>query len=824
MMIRLPLIWDFEGLISLMGLKSVRPKLPVKDFKIQFLNLDTRTFRPEPGVLFFAHKGKNHDSHGLLHHLPNSVAAIILEYQVELPQHLSEIPVFIAPLGMQSALNSWALYQRRNFKGKVIGITGSNGKTIVKEWLAQLLLQNYRVYKSPGSFNSEFGVALSLIQLDLRAEWALFEAGISQTGDMENLRRLILPNFGVFTHWGIAHIENFGGDRIAILKEKLHLFKGKIPWIGPVGILEVMDSNAEILPPTLTTGVSSSADVWFDQNKGKRLNYPNGNLDFPICNWTRIDQENIQTIVGSLLLFGLKPNLFRETLLQLESLPMRLRTIEGKKGRLLLDDSYSMDEEALFLAIQKFHLLAGNRSKTIVISDFPKSDDDPSFYSKLLDRIMLNGFDQFIGIGEQWIKLPPYPDSDVRFFRTLNEAIEVMGNLIPEQAAVLIKGGRKARLEDVVAFLKSTSHRSQLTVSVSAVVRNLSYFKSKLPEKVKLMVMVKAANYGIGFRELPILLQNYGVDYFGVAFPDEGVALRKLGIQIPIIVLNAQPAEFDLLHDYNLEPELYSMAMVGAWIEYVSIKKLKSIPGCHLKINTGMNRLGINLEELDDLVALYPNLPSEFNLISVFSHFMAAGNPEKDEITRNQAQRFSDACAWISGWVSKPFFRHISNSDAQERFPEFQFEMARLGIGLYGPQHEKQALEEALKLSSYVLQLRILKPGEFVGYGADFFVEKETRVAVIALGYADGFKRILSRGKGKVLIHGHECPVLGNICMDLSMVDVSSLNGNELRVGDEVLIFGPGFPLWKHAERAETISYEILTSIANRVPRVFVYD
>ena len=823
-MIRLPNSLNLQGLVSLMQLKSIRPKLPTQGLKIQFLNLDTRTLRSEPAVLFFAHKGKNHDSHLLLEQLPDSVAAIVLEYEVDLPKHLANTPVFIAPFGMQSALNSLAKEQRKNFKGKVVGITGSNGKTIVKEWLAQLLLQNHRIYKSPGSFNSELGVALSLIQMDLQAELAFFEAGISHPGDMERLHNLILPDIGIFTHWGIAHIEHFGGNKWAVLMEKLFLFKNNIPWVGPNEILEEIDFGSTISPPILTTGVSPKANVWFHAEGEKKIIYPNGQLDIPFENCTRADQENAQTVVAALLLLGLDPKTFQDSFLQLDSLPMRLKTTEGRKGRLLLDDSYSMDEEALFLAIQKLHLLAGNRSKTIVISDFPENRQGQTFYALLWERVKLYGFDQFIGIGEKWAELKHKTCSDFRVYKTLEESMNEIDEFIPEQAAVLIKGGRKAKLEELVAFLKMTSHRSQLSISVSAVIRNLAYFKSKLPVKVRLMVMVKAANYGIGYRELPILLQNYGVDYFGVAFPDEGVALRKLGIQIPILVLNAQPAEFDLLQRFNLEPELYSLDMLKAWIEFLVLNKSKSLPGCHLKINTGMNRLGINPEELAELEVLFPVLPGDFNLISVFSHFMAAGNPAKDEITHAQARSFENACSLISDWIAKPFLKHISNSDAQERFPEFQFDMARLGIGLYGPQHEKHALEEALKLSSYVLQLRTLKPGEFVGYGADFFVKNETSVAVIALGYADGFKRILSRGKGKVLIHGQECPILGNICMDLSMVDVSRIHGIDLKVGDEVLIFGPGLPLWKHAKDAQTISYEILTSIAPRVPRVFVYD
>jgi Alr-MurF fusion protein len=823
-MIRLPAAQHVNELVALMGLKSLRPELPVDDIKIHYVNLDTRTFRSEPGVVFFAHRGKNHNSHAMLKQIPSTVAVVVLEYEVDLPEHLSDVPVFLAPFGMQSALNDWAMVQRRKFQGQVVGITGSNGKTIVKEWLAQLLLQGHRVYKSPGSYNSELGVALSLIQMDLTAEWALIEAGISNPGDMERLQRLILPNFGVFTHWGIAHVEHFGGSRKAILNEKLNLFKGKIPWVGPIEIMEAAEFTAELSRPLFTTGNTAKADVWFNVQGEKHIVYPEGILSLPLDHWTGIDQENALTLVAALKLLGLKPLSLQGSLLQLESLPMRLRTLEGRKGRLLLDDSYSMDEEALFLAVQKLQLLAGNRPKTIVLSDFSRENEDQGFYTSLLERLRLNGFERFVGIGEKWIKRKEAASSDCYFFKTLEEAKGKLDEIIPEQSAVLIKGGRKARLEELVDFLKMTSHRSQLTVSVSAVIRNLSYFKSKLPEGVKLMVMVKAANYGIGYRELPILLQNYGVDYFGVAFPDEGIALRKLGIKIPIMVLNAQAAEFGLLQSYDLQPELYSISMLKAWIEFVASNKQGHIPGCHLKVNTGMNRLGINPEEVSELQNLFTVLPEKFKLVSVFSHLMASGNPEKDSITRWQVGLFSEACSKIAAWNSSPFLKHVANSDAQERFPEFQFDMARLGIGLYAPQYPNQPLEEALKLSSYILQLRNVKAEEYIGYGADFTVKNDTRVAVVAIGYADGFKRILSRGQGKVLIHGHICPVLGNICMDLTMIDVSEIPENKLQVGDEVTVFGPGFPLWQHARQAKTISYEILTSVASRLPRIFVYD
>jgi alanine racemase len=823
-MIRLSFLQNLHDVVSKMGLEPLRPELKIQGKAIQYLNLDTRTLRLEPGVLFFAHKGKNHDSHKMAAQVSGDIAALVLEYAVELPAHLADVPVFLAPNGMQAALNAWAKAQRAVFKGKVIGITGSNGKTIVKEWLAQVLQQKHRVYKSPGSYNSELGVALSLIQLDLNAEWALIEAGISHPGDMDCIQKLVLPDFGVFTHWGSAHAAHFGGDLQAVLHEKLLLFRSQIPWIGPYKAKALASLMPDVSAPVFTIGDSSAADVWGNSNAPFQFFFPGGSMHFPAENWTLVDAENARTVLACLKLIGFEPTEFEASLLKLESLPMRLRTEEGKRGRLILDDSYSMDEEALFLAVQKLHLIAGTRFKAIVLSDFPEGDGAVGFYSDLLERLRLYGFDLFIGIGEKWGKLQEQVGTECRFFKNLEAAKEIIHSILPEDAAVLVKGGRSARLEELVQQLKLASHRSQLSISVSGVLRNLAYFKSKLPEGVKLMVMVKAANYGIGYRELPILLQNYGVDYFGVAFADEGVALRKLGIQIPILVLNAQAAEFDLLQRYDLEPELYSVSMVKAWMQFVSSSKQGSLPGCHLKINTGMNRLGIDLDEIPRLKGMFPVLPKGFRLLSVFSHFMASGNPNKDHATRQQALFFTQACALISDWIETPFFRHISNSDAQERFPEFQFDMARLGIGLYGPQYSKQPLEEALKLSSYVLQVREVKAGAHVGYGAEFRVVKDSRVAVVALGYADGFKRILSCGKGQLLIHGHLCPILGNVCMDLSMVDVSGIPENLIQEGDEVLVFGPGFPLWQHAEQAETIPYEILTSIASRIPRVFVYD
>lgn len=824
-MIRLPFLQDLHSVASQMGLVAFHSdRNHVETKSIQYLNLDTRTLRSEPGVLFFAHKGKNHDSHQRIAEISVEIAALVVEYPIELPSHLSKVPVFLAPNGMQAALNRWAMQQRSKFKGKVVGITGSNGKTIVKEWLAQVLQQKYRVFKSPGSYNSELGVAISLIQLDLNSEWALLEAGISHPGDMDCLQKLILPDFGIFTHWGSAHIEHFAGSRKAVLLEKIRLFRSEVPWVAPHSIRSEKPFPYGVSLPVFTTGYTPDADVWRRSHSQFQCVYPGGEIQLESKGWTRVDEENMMMLIASLKLLGLEPSDFLETLQKLESLPMRLRTEEGKRGRLILDDSYSMDEEALFLAIQKLNLLAGNRFKAIVLSDFPEGENKLEFYFSLMNRMQRQGFDLFIGIGEKWKQLESSFGKDCCFFETLGQAKEQIDSILPDQAAVLVKGGRSARLEELVQHLKLASHRSQLSISVSGVLRNLSYFKAMLPDPVKLMVMVKASNYGIGYRELPILLQNYGVDYFGVAYPDEGVALRKLGVKIPILVLNAQASEFDLLQKYELEPELYSVSMVKSWLEFIGQSNHAFFPGCHIKVNTGMNRLGINLEELRSLMAQIPKLPKEFKLISVFSHFMASGNPAKDEITRAQALQFIEACGNLSKWTDNPIFRHISNSDAQERFPEFQFEMVRLGIGLYGPQHSRQTLEESLKLSSYILQLRQLKAGDFVGYGADFSVDKDTRVAIIALGYADGFKRILSRGKGRVLIHGHECPILGNICMDLSMVNVNSIPIHELNVGDEVLVFGPDFPLWKHAELAETISYEILTSIAPRIPRVFVYD
>ena len=823
-MIRINHPYLLTELVELLGLMPQTAGLDIPNTSIHFLSIDTRTLRPESGLLFFAHKGSNHDSHQLLAQLPESLSALILEYPLEIPAHLSKVPVFYAHKGMQSVLNAWAKWHRSNFKGIAIGITGSNGKTIVKEWLSQVLQHQCRVYKSPGSFNSELGVALSLIQLNLNADIAIFEAGISGPGDMRTLQELIRPTHGIFTHWGVAHSENFNGNREALLHEKLELFYGRIPWLAPLSILPSMPSIPELSSPSITTAFTSEATVWGIPSSPFSIHSPQSFLTIQGEHWTQGDFENALTVVGALQLLGFNPKSFEALLSGLESLPLNLKTREGKWGRLLLDDAYSMDEESLFLAAQKLLLLAGNRSKVALMSDFPGKELNLEFYTTLIQRLFLLGFDTLIGVGKDWFKLKGERIPNVYFFESSSVAIKEIDSVLPEKSAVLIKGGREAQLEQLVNQLVLASHRSQLTISVSAVIRNLAFYKAKLPEGVQLMVMVKASNYGIGYRELPILLQNYGVDCFGVAYADEGIALRELGIRIPIMVLNAQPAEFGLLLKHQLEPELYSVNMLKAWMEFVETNANLELPGCHLKVNTGMNRLGLDLHEIQGCFKQFPEVPPDFKLISVFSHLMAAGNFEKDAVTRGQVELFQQACKQVASWIKKPFKRHISNSEGQARFPEFSFDLVRLGIGLYGPQYEGQPLEEALRLTSYILQVRKVKAGEFVGYGADFIMPHDGKIAVVAIGYADGLKRILSRGKGHVLVQGKPCPILGNVCMDVCMVDVSQLNNHGPKEGDEVLIFGFELPLRSHAEMAETISYEILTSIAPRLPRVFEYD
>lgn len=823
-MIRINHPYLLTDLVEVLGLKSHSTEFKCPNTPIHFLSIDTRTIRPEPGLLFFAHKGSNHDSHHFLAQLPESLSALILEYPVEIPVHLSQVPVFYAEGGMQFVLNAWAIQHRTIFNGKVIGITGSNGKTIVKEWLFQVLQTQCRVFKSPGSFNSELGVALSLIQLDLNAEIAIFEAGISGPGDMRTLQQLIQPTIGIFTHWGVAHSENFSGDRKALLHEKLELFYGRIPWLAPMSILTSMPSTTELSSPSITTAFTPEASVWGSPGTPFTIHTPECILNLHCEHWTHIDFENALTVVGALHLLGFNPKAFETLLSDLEPLPLRLNTREGKRGRLLLDDTYSMDEESLFLAAQKLLLLAGNRPKVALMSDFPRKEFSLDFYRTLVQRLFILGFDNLIVVGKDWSKLKGERISNMIFFDSLSTALQSIDSVLPEKAAVLIKGGREAHLEQLVNQLILASHRSQLTISVSAVLRNLAHYKAKLPKGVQLMVMVKASNYGIGYRELPILLQNYGVDCFGVAFADEGIALRELGVRIPIMVLNAQPAEFELLLKHQLEPELYSVNMLKAWMEFVETNANLELPGCHLKVNTGMNRLGLDLPEIQGCLKQFPEIPPGFKLISVFSHLMAAGNSEKDSVTRGQVELFQQACKQVASWIKKPFKRHISNSEGQARFPEFSFDLVRLGIGLYGPQYSGQPLEEALRLTSYILQVRQVKAGEFIGYGADYTMPQDGKIAVIAIGYADGLKRVLSRGKGHVLVQGIACPILGNVCMDVCMVDVSQLPDNGPKEGDEVVIFGFELPLCRHAEMADTISYEILTSIAPRLPRVFEYD
>ena len=786
------------------------------------ISQDTRTLRADSPSLFFALDGPNHDGHLFLQEAKAAGAVAVVVEKVP-PSFPAEIYVFRSPEGTLHALQQLARFIRSSSKATIVGITGSNGKTIVKEWAWRLISPDFDVLRSPGSYNSSIGVPLSLWPLSAKHQIALIEAGVSQPGDMDGLESMIQPDIGLWTHMGNAHLDNFSNES-TLVQEKAKLFK-KVDFLIYGSDHPLVKASVKELPcPKLDYGMNEKAALRYGWNSSYiQLFWKNQSYQIPWDNPGSVDAENLAASWALALHLGLSPEALLRRSAILFPVSMRLETLEGLQGRLLLNDTYSADLNALELALKKLQEIAQNRPKAVVLSDFSHLEADADFYQTLLETLCVYGIEQWVGIGKAWPKLSVPEGMKAHFFDDLEEAKAHINSVLLPNAVVLIKGARNQRLESLLSHLQYQHHGTQMEISMSALVHNLAYFRRKIGSQTKLMVMVKAASYGTGRFEVPALLNYYGVDYLAVAYPDEGVALRKQGINIPILVLNPGVQDFELLLQFRLEPELYSIPMLSAWLDFAAHQT--EVPACHLKFNTGMNRLGMEERELSMVLNLIKESRVKLSIASVFSHLAASDDPAQDAFTKEQIQRFSRISESLEKGLGIQVLKHISNSGAIQRFPEAKFDMVRLGIALYGYGlgEDALALEPAVSLKSKVLQVRTLNAGASVGYGRSYILPKDTEIAVVSIGYADGLPRRLGNTKGKLWIGGMACPIVGRVCMDLTMIDVGALPF-QVKPGMDVLVFGRVYGLERFAHDCQTIPYEVISTIHQRVPRLYIRD
>jgi alanine racemase len=781
----------------------------------------------QPDSCFVAIAGARHDGHEYVRALYTSgVRMFIVEKELDWKE-FPEASFFLTRSSLD-ALQQIAAYHRSQFKYPVIGITGSNGKTIVKEWIYQLLAFQYSIVKNPGSYNSQLGVPLSVLRMQPHHQLAIFEAGISMPNEMAKLQQIIKPTIGIFTNIGSSHDAGFT-DRAQKVREKLQLFREAKVLIYCRDHEEIQNEIANLNHDLklLDWGENSSATVRvLDLDDGSiKVSFEKSTHFFTAPFIDSASRENLVHCIVLMLHFGISASIIQEGINSLKAIPMRLELKQGVNQSLIVDDTYNNDLAGLQISID---FLSGQQKqrKALILSDILQSGlKDDALVKEVAGIVLRAGIQSFVGVGPVLLAHQQYFKgvADTWFYPNTDAFLADLDTDMFQGSVILIKGARPFRFESIVQRLQRKVHGTVMEIDLSCVVHNLNYFKSRLQPGVKLMVMVKAFAYGSGSEEVANLLQYHQVDYLGVAYADEGIELRKNRISLPIMVMNPSEESFPSLLEYNLEPEIYSLKILRSFVRFLGRRSCK----VHIKFDTGMHRLGFEEKDLPELITVLKQHPG-ITVATVFSHMAGADEAEHDAFTKEQVTAFNRLYDQFCNALQKRPVRHVLNSPGILRFPQYQFEMVRLGIGLYGvdptaragghSDEKKSDLQPVATLKTVISQIRRVPAGQSIGYGRKGKADAEMVVATIAIGYADGFSRAFSRGVGVVLVNGKRAPVVGNVCMDMTMIDVTGINANE---GDEVIIFGRDLPIGEIATLINTIPYEILTSTSERVKRVF---
>jgi len=799
---------------------------------VRFLSFDSRTILSGRETLFFALKSERNDGHRFIEDaISKEVSMFVVEVLPPTTPANAHARFILVPDSLE-ALQRLAAFHRGRFSYPVVGITGSNGKTIVKEWLGELLSPDFKIIRSPRSYNSQIGNPLSVWLMEDRFNLAIFEAGISKPGEMEKLQAILQPDHGIFTHLGKAHLENFGSiDKL--VDEKLKLFTNSrlIIYCKDFELLgQAIDKAIFNNSPRFFSwsSVDSCADLRITMRiKGEsstrieaEFNSERISISIPFTDDASI--ENAINCWAYLLATAFIPENIQDRFLKIIPIAMRLELKKGINGCTIINDSYNSDTASLVNALDFTEQQSDNRKKrcTVIISDILQSGENPEvLYLEIADYIQMRHIERIIGIGKEISRFSElFTIPDKRFFLSSDEFLLHFRETDFNQEIILLKGARQFRFDKISSLLQEKAHQTVLEIDLDAMVHNLNYYRSKLSPATKVMAMVKAFSYGTGSIEIAKVLQYRKIDFLAVAIADEGIELRNNGIEVPIVVMNPEEHSFDAMIENRLEPNIYRFKLLEQFDEALKRNAVNNFP-VHLKVDTGMKRLGFDhLEEVKKVTA-YIRSRETMYIRSLFSHLAVSDDPANDPFTNLQFNRFREYCDSVAESFNYKILRHILNSSGIERFPEMELDMVRLGIGLYGAspniQHE---LQNVATLKTTISQVRTIEPGETIGYGRKGFAEQPMTIAILPIGYADGLNRRLSNGVGKVLIGGVKVPIVGTICMDMCMVDITGVHAIE---GDRAIIFGEDLPVNEVASTLGTISYEILTSIGQRVKRVY---
>ena len=802
---------------------------------IKILLIDSRKISNAETSLFFALIGERHDGHNYIYDLyENGIRNFVVS---SIPQNLDRIAGsnFIFVKDTLIALQQLSAFHRQQFKIPIIGITGSNGKTIVKEWLYQLMREDKNIVRSPKSFNSQVGVPLSVWQISEEHSLGIFEAGISKPSEMKLLSNIIQPTIGIITNIGQAHDENFESQKQKV-EEKLKLFLNSEVIIYCKDYTQIHNEivNEEVFHETKTFTWSRKlrADLLIGRITKNDLDteiqgvFKNDFIGIYIPFTDEASIENAIHCWTVMLYLGYENNVIAERMRYLSPIAMRLELNEGINNCSIINDSYNSDLSSLVIALDFLNQQKQHPKKTLVLSDILQSGQtDESLYKEVANLIHKKGISRLIGIGESISNQESQFNIEKSFYKSTNDFLQHFNNSFFRDETILLKGARAFGFEAISKVIQQKAHETVLEINLNSIVHNLNYYRSKLNANTKMMAMVKAFSYGSGSFEIANILQFHRVDYLCVAYADEGIELRKAGITLPIMVMNPEEQSYDSMIQYNLEPEIYSLRVLElfeASLKRSENKSFKSIP-IHIKLDTGMHRLGFDENDLNELIVRIKN-NKHILIKSIFSHLAASDEHEHDEFTWRQIKKFNLMYDAIKSHFSYPILKHILNSAGISRFPDAQFDLVRLGIGMYGigvNQAEQVQLQNVSTLKTNISQIKNILANDTIGYSRKGVALADMQIATVPIGYADGLSRKLGNGNGKMIVKGKPAPIIGNVCMDMCMIDITNIHANE---NDEVIIFGDNYSIREVAKNADTIPYEILTNVSRRVKRIYFQE
>ncbi len=795
-----------------------------ENLHIKNIAYDSRTLFSVNDTAFLAiNTSKNSGEKYIQSAIEKGIDIIISEHHFPQYENITWIVVDNSILFLQKI----AKYHLHQFDLKAIGITGSNGKTIVKEWLYQSLFHDYATVKSPKSFNSQLGLPLSLLEISKKHQLGIFEVGISKPDEMEILESIFSPNIGILTHIGAAHSSNFDSVE-ELIDEKIKLFTNSEIIIFNGDNELVFNKIDEIYSSKKLTsfGFKNHNDVfikndWKNRSQEIVIQYFDEEFSVPVYQRDEATISNVLCVICVLKEFGFENDKIVQKLNSLKSVEMRLESVNGIRNNLIINDSFNLDLDSLKIAFQNINEY-NKLNKALILTDFVEGKNADQLYQEVASLTNEQNFNSVFLIGDEITKLERLFEATTFTFNNTTELIDSVNLHQIEDHLILLKGARKFEIEKVKSYLELQKHDTVLEVNLNSILHNINVHKALLKPKTKMMAMVKAYSYGLGGYEIAEFLQHHHIDYLGVAYADEGVDLRKNGITTPIMVMNPEQHSYNIIIDFNLEPEIYSFRVLELFNEKLIQKGIQHRYPIHIKLETGMHRLGFKKDELAELIDKLNSMNVQVK--SIFSHLSSSDDDEEKDYTLEQIHIFNEnSLALITGLNDQPI-RHILNTSGIVNFADFQFDMVRIGIGMVGISANaeiKKQLKSAVTFKTVISQISEIKAGDSVGYNRKFKTKKDSNIATIPVGYADGIPRLIGNNAGFVGIRNNLFPIVGNVCMDMMMIDLGDFIVKE---GEEVIIFNSNPSLEEFAGYCKTISYEVLTSISRRVKRIYIKD